>query len=359
MPETVTLIHRIGRWVRNEENRNVLAFFGAGLVAIAIAAWTVFTYFDADASESEPSIRIDTVTSGRDTHIGSTIYNNGISFEQYSVKLEAKEKEIRALLVQKTLSESETRRLMAELKEVERRRADEKASYEAYIKDLEERIARLDELKGQAPDDLIQQAQAELAQGNTTQADTLFAQVESEAESHIAAAAEAAYQRGKLAEDDIHYSEAYRHYERAAQLKPDSGTYLNQAGLIAHALGKYDKAIAYYEQALASDVKTFGDAHPTVAARRNNLGVAWRAKGEYDKAIGYYEQALASDLKTFGEAHPDVATDRNNLGGAWRAKGEYDKAIAYYEQALASDLKIFGDAHPRVATERNNLGETW
>lgn len=27
---------------------------------------------------------------------------------------------------------------------------------------------------------------------------------------------------------------------------------------------------------------------------------------EYDKAIQYYEQALASYLKTFGEDHPDV-----------------------------------------------------
>ncbi|MEJ2743676.1 MAG: hypothetical protein P8176_14685 [Gammaproteobacteria bacterium] len=37
-------------------------------------------------------------TSGRDTNIGSTINNNdGIYFDQYSKKLEAKEKEIRDL----------------------------------------------------------------------------------------------------------------------------------------------------------------------------------------------------------------------------------------------------------------------
>ena len=70
----------------------------------------------------------------------------------------------------------------------------------------------------------------------------------------------------------------------------------------------------------------------------------WRGhgKGDYDKAIEYYEQALASDLKTFGPDHPNVATDRNNLGVAWDSKGDYDKAIEYYEQALASDLKTFG-----------------
>ena len=39
--------------------------------------------------------------------------------------------------------------------------------------------------------------------------------------------------------------------------------------------------------------------------------------GEYDKAIEYYELALASDLKTYDEDHPNVAIRRNNLGAAW------------------------------------------
>ena len=49
--------------------------------------------------------------------------------------------------------------------------------------------------------------------------------------------------------------------------------------------------------------------------------MAWHAKGEYGKAIEYYEKALKSDLKTFGEDHPNVATSWNNLGVAWQAKG--------------------------------------
>ncbi|HJN25080.1 MAG TPA: tetratricopeptide repeat protein, partial [Rhodospirillales bacterium] len=57
-----------------------------------------------------------------------------------------------------------------------------------------------------------------------------------------------------------------------------------------------------------------GEDYPDVAKFRNNLGMAWQAKGEYDKAIEYYELALASDLKTLGEDHPDVARVRNNLG---------------------------------------------
>ena len=93
-------------------------------------------------------------------------------------------------------------------------------------------------------------------------------------------------------------------------------------------------------------LKNFGEDHPIVAERRNNLGTGWSEKGDYDKAIAYYEQALASGLKNYGEDHPDLATRRNNLGAAWSSKGDYDKAIPYYEQALAFYSKSLGGNYP-------------
>ena len=57
--------------------------------------------------------------------------------------------------------------------------------------------------------------------------------------------------------------------------------------------------------------------------------------GDKQKAIGYYEQALAIDRKVSGEEHPDVAIGLNNLGGAWKSPGEYQKAIEYFEQSLS------------------------
>ncbi len=140
---------------------------------------------------------------------------------------------------------------------------------------------------------------------------------------------------------------------------PNAATYRNNLGSAWNAKGNYDKAIEYYEKALESDLKNYGEDHPNVATYRNNLGATWKAKGDYDKAIEYYEMALKSDLKNFGENHPKVATRWNNLGEAWRAKGEYDKAIEYYEKALKSDLRNFGEKHPNVAAHRNNLGVAW
>ena len=92
-----------------------------------------------------------------------------------------------------------------------------------------------------------------------------------------------------------------------------------------------------------------------MATYRNNLGLAWDALGQYKKAIAYYELALASGLKTYGEDHPDVARYRNNLGSAWKALGQYKKAIAYYELALTSLKKNLGESHPNTITVAKNL----
>jgi len=81
----------------------------------------------------------------------------------------------------------------------------------------------------------------------------------------------------------------------------------------------------------------------------------WSSKGAYDKAIEYYELALASDLKTFGPDHPDVAIDIYNLGFAWNSKGEFDKALKHYKKALKILESSLGFNHPTSHTVRQNL----
>jgi tetratricopeptide (TPR) repeat protein len=69
----------------------------------------------------------------------------------------------------------------------------------------------------------------------------------------------------------------------------------------------------------------------------------------------YYEKALASARKTYGDEHPDVAIDWNNLGGAWDSLGEYKKAIEYVEKALKILKATLGPNHPSTKTVQNNL----
>jgi len=322
-------------------------------VPLALAGWLI-----TGPPEHSPNITIqsgDTIQgiqykAGRDIHIGITL-------EQYEAGLKRREQEVTKAL--KQAHEQERQILEKEKSEIERRLAGTRASYQSYVKELQERIAHLERIRGQIPDVLLDQARTALAQGDRSQASQLFAQIKAQTKAAIQAAAEADYQLSRIALDEIRYREAYQHAQRSVRLVPENSLYLAGAGELAQMLGDYSAAKTYHEQALASDLNAYGEDHPRVATHRNNLGGAWRALGEYKEAIGYYEQALASDLATYGEDHPHVAAIRNNLGGVWESLGEYKKAIGYYEQALVSDLKTYGEDHPAVATTRNNLGSAW
>ncbi|GJL74059.1 tetratricopeptide repeat protein [Nitrosomonas sp.] len=287
------------------------------------------------------------------THIQNQTIHIGIALEQHEQRLKRRESEIRADLEQAHAADRQL--LEIELRDIEQRLQDTEASYEAHIADLKERITQLEKLRGEFPDELLNQAIEALQQGETDQADRLFKQIEEEAEGHIIRAAEAAFQRGKIAQDAIRYADALKHYEKAVRLQPDNALYLNGTGVLHLTLANYQKAIEYFELSLASGLKTYGENHPQVATTRNNLGGAWRSLGENHKAIEYLELALASVLKTYGENHPHVAATRNNLGSAWDSLGEYHKAIEYYDLALATLEQSLGKDHPNTRTVQSNL----
>ncbi|HRB98406.1 MAG TPA: tetratricopeptide repeat protein [Nitrosomonas sp.] len=89
--------------------------------------------------------------------------------------------------------------------------------------------------------------------------------------------------------------------------------YQNMLGRVYSDIAQYQKAIEYYELALASDLKTYGEDHPMVAIRRNNLGKAWNSLGQHQKAIGYYELALPTLIDKLGPDHPNSVLGSNNL----------------------------------------------
>ncbi|MEE8059963.1 MAG: tetratricopeptide repeat protein [Pseudomonadales bacterium] len=110
---------------------------------------------------------------------------------------------------------------------------------------------------------LIDEAKQLLIVGDNNKAEALFRHIKKSAASHIVAAAEANYQLGKLAEDDIRYRDAYQHFDRAAQLAPNNTDYLMATGAITAKLEEYEKAIGYFEQAIAVLEKELGSDHPS------------------------------------------------------------------------------------------------
>ena len=207
----------------------------------------------------------------------------------------------------------------------------------------------LEELSHTTKDKRAEEALVAFKRGNNKKAITLFEALQKEERGKLA---KTAYNLGNVYFVELDFQKALNSYLDAVRVAPDNSTYLNEAGFTFYTLAQYVKAIEYYEKAIKSALKTFGEDHPNVATLLNNLGFAWKVKGEYNKAIEYYEKALKSDLKTFGGNHPDVARDWNNLGFAWKANGVYDKAIEYYEKALES-FKKAGLLHQVAIVEEN------
>ena len=131
-----------------------------------------------------------------------------------------------------------------------------------------ERYRDLEQQLAQRPKDdaLAREAKVALDEGKLEEAEALLRR---SLESHLknletfsGKAGQDAYSLGHLAELQLDYVKAQRYFEQAVTLVPENSTYLNRAGLINDTLGAYDSAIRYYEQALASDLKTHGGRPP-------------------------------------------------------------------------------------------------
>jgi len=118
-------------------------------------------------------------------------------------------------------------------------------------------------------------------------------------------------------------------------------------------LSRFDKALEYYEQALAIFEEV--GKKDIVVVLLNGIGFVYDAWGQYDKAIEYYQKALAIAEKLGRKRN--IAILLNNIGNVYHSWGQYDKAIEYYQKALAIDEELGrkGD----IARDLNNIGSVY
>lgn len=235
-----------------------------------------------------------------------------------------------------------------------------KQRYDEKVVLLVDAYQSLENLKDSLTLQEIKLAQAALGKGDTDKAYALFSQVEfkqrnAREREDIVRGAEAAYLRGRIAEDQSDYRKAYRHYRRAVMFTPDNVQYLLAAANIGSDIALYGNAINFYDAALYIEKSKKEFSPNDFREIWVNLGVAWNSKGNTDKSIEYFELALASDLQTLGPTHPNIAKDKNYLGWAWETKGKIKKAIEYYQQALKENETNLGLTHPATLLVKENL----
>ena len=139
----------------------------------------------------------------------------------------------------------------------------------------------------------------------------------------------------------------------------DVATSYNNIGSVYSDKGDYDKALEYYNKALAIWKAKLGEEHTNVATSYNNMGLVYSDKEDYDKALEFYNKALTIRKAKLGEEHTDVATSYNNIGSVYSDKGDYDKALEFYNKALTIRKAKLGEEHTDVAMSYNNIGSIY
>ena len=239
-------------------NQKTLAFIGGGLAVVVGAVWQVYVHLKR--KKGPPPI-----------------VNIGITLEEHHKFLKRREEELRAEFAKASREEKSI--LEKQRGVVGQQLANPEESYQKRVALLQERIVALEKLKGEIPEEPLAAAKAAVAQGDTSKADALFRQIEEKANAPIKQAAEAAYQRGRIAESRIDYRTAYAKFRRATQLQPDNSQYHVFAGNIADTLGLYNEALEFHGTALRLYRSEEGDQSVNVAGQWNNLGTAWAKKG--------------------------------------------------------------------------------
>lgn len=220
------------------------------------------------------------------------------------------------------------------------------------IKSLQETIQALTQVNAQKYD--IQQAFELLDQGDTTQAEAIFAAVAAEARQTGNEAnnreAEALRHLGSLA--FLHDTQkAFAAYKRSTELDTDNLSGWNQLGHLYRRLGELENA----ENAYMAVLKRSESNKNAQAVAYGNLGIVYRIRGDLGWALGYHEKALALNREV--GSMEGMASDYGNLGIVYRIRGDLDRAIEYHEKSLTIEREL--GRKEGMANQYGNLGSVY
>jgi len=130
---------------------------------------------------------------------------------------------------------------------------------------------------------------------------------------------------------------------------------LNDLGLV-YGQTDPDKALTYYEQALAVYEKLHRLDHPKIAIAKTNIGLMYLKSELYGDAVNNFESAQSIWGKIYPEGHPNEALALANLGQTYKRMHDNKASLGYYEKALAIYKKSYGDKHPDISAVYNQTG---
>jgi tetratricopeptide (TPR) repeat protein len=158
----------------------------------------------------------------------------------------------------------------------------------------------------------------------------------------------------RLYEEAIHYTSKALSLSKGV-LGKEHFLLLNRIGGLYESQGEQERALYFYEEALAIPLMEPEAQHADVAWCLTHLAELYESRGEYQRSLPLVEEALEIRKVVLGIRHSETATSLNHLAVLYQRQGEYGRALPLYEEALAIRKEMLGARHPITAQSLNNL----
>ena len=126
-------------------------------------------------------------------------------------------------------------------------------------------------------------------------------------------------------------------------------TYM-QLGFLHDDIGKYDKALEFYEKSLAIRIEL--DDKRGIAIMNNNIGIIYKEQGRYPEALERYHKALV--IAKRASIYGPMENAYNNIGIIHDVLKNYPEAIKFFTKALEIATGLGNKMG--IAGSYNNLG---
>ncbi|MDR0273557.1 MAG: tetratricopeptide repeat protein [Clostridiales bacterium] len=166
---------------------------------------------------------------------------------------------------------------------------------------------------------------------------------------------------GRTCHEQGNCTKALHWYEKALKIiEKDSETALavtlyNNLAAIYSRLEDFEQTEKYFEKAMYTAKKIYGEVHPDIALILNNMaGTLFRLKS-YGEALSMYEAVAEARKNLLGENHIDTATAYGNIASAHAHLNDFNTALHWYQKALPIHINILGKTHPRTIAIQDDI----
>ncbi|CZR62563.1 uncharacterized protein PAC_12460 [Phialocephala subalpina] len=133
----------------------------------------------------------------------------------------------------------------------------------------------------------------------------------------------------------------------------------NSLGLACKKLGRYEKALGWYQVSLAEVVGIFGEADQRTLATLNNIGVLQKELKKYPDACKTLESVLRQKEAVLGEEDPSTLETVMNVGVVYGHSQRYDEALCFLQRALSGKEKYWGKDSPNTIDVKGNIANVY